>query len=109
MAKPEKSDMTLYDKVQAAAKCIQKILPATPRAAVVLGTGLGGLAKQIKDAREIHYEDIPHFPVSTVASHAGRVVTGKLNGTPVLAFDGRFHLYQGWSYEQLTLPVRVAR
>ena len=52
---------------------------------------------------------MPYFPVSTVASHAGRVVAGTLDGAPVLAFDGRFHLYEGWSFEQITLPVRVAK
>ena len=103
------SELSLFDKVNAAAEHIKIILSVKPRAAVVLGTGLGGLAKQIKNAREIPYENIPHFPVSTVSSHAGRVVAGTLNGTPILAFDGRFHLYEGWSFEQITLPVRVAK
>ena len=103
------SEITLYDKVQQAAAAIKKILPEPPRAAVVLGTGLGGLAKQIENARELDYEDIPHFPHSTVASHEGRVVTGTLGGTPVLAFDGRFHYYEGWNWEQITMPVRVAK
>ena len=104
-------DLSQYDQVQAAAQAISRIIPASvpPRAAVVLGTGLGGLAKQIKDLKEIPYHGIPHFPVSTVKSHAGRVVYGTLGGTPVLAFDGRFHFYEGWSFEQLTLPVRVAK
>ena len=105
-----KNEPSLYDRVQAAAKAIAAILPGhKPRAAVVLGTGLGGLAKQIKGLKELPYREIPHFPVSTVESHAGRVVAGTLNGAPVLAFDGRFHLYEGWSFEQLTLPVRVAK
>ena len=103
------SDIALFDKVQQAAAAIKKILPVPPRAAVVLGTGLGGLAKQIENAREIDYENIPHFPHSTVTSHAGRVVAGTLGGTPVLAFDGRFHYYEGWNWEQITMPVRVAK
>jgi len=103
------SDLSLYDKVFQAAAVIKEILPVPPRAAVVLGTGLGGLAKQIEHAREIPYQDIPYFPHSTVKSHAGRVVAGTLNGTPVLAFDGRFHLYEGWDWEQITMPVRVAK
>src|SRR5438477_13181271 len=82
---------SLYEKVHEAAQAIRKILPEKPRAAVVLGTGLGGLAAQIKNQKEIRYEDVPHFPVSTVESHAGRVVAGTLNGVPVLAYDGRFH------------------
>ncbi|HYG78522.1 MAG TPA: purine-nucleoside phosphorylase [Planctomycetota bacterium] len=103
------ASVSLYDRVQAAAAAIKKILPATPKAAVVLGTGLGGLAKQIQNARELPYSDVPHFPASTVKSHAGRVVAGTLNGVPLLAFDGRFHFYEGWSFEQITLPVRVAK
>jgi purine-nucleoside phosphorylase len=104
-----KSELSLYDQVQAAAQAIGRIVGKTPRAAVILGTGLGGLAQQIKDVKELPYHGIPHFPVSTVKSHAGRVVTGTLNGTPVLAFDGRFHFYEGWNFEQITLPVRVAK
>jgi len=104
-----KSELSLYDRVQAAAQAIGSIVRQTPRAAIVLGTGLGGLANQIEDLKEIPYHGIPHFPVSTVKSHAGRVVTGVLNGTPVLAFDGRFHFYEGWDFEQITLPVRVAK
>lgn len=103
------SELSLYDQIQAAAQAISRIVAAPPRAAVVLGTGLGGLARQIKDLKEIPYHSIPHFPVSTVKSHAGRVVYGTLGGTPVLAFDGRFHYYEGWSFEQITLPVRVAK
>src|SRR4051812_42042715 len=101
--------ISLYDRVEAAAAAIKKILPVPPKAAVILGTGLGGLAKQIKGLQEIPYGDVPHFPVSTVKSHAGRVVAGTPGGTPVLAFDGRFHLYEGWTWEQVTLPVRVAK
>lgn len=104
-----KSEATLYEKVQAATEAVGKIIQKPPRAAVILGTGLGGLAKQIKNAKDAPYEDIPYFPTSTVASHEGRVVAGTLNGVPVLAFDGRCHLYEGWSFEEITLPVRVAK
>ena len=99
----------LFDRVQEAAAAIRKIAPAPPKAAVVLGTGLGGLAKQIENPKDLSYDRIPHFPTSTVQSHAGRVVCGTLGGTPVVAFDGRFHLYEGWTLEQVTLPVRVAK
>jgi len=103
-------EVPLFDRVQAAAEAISKILPAKrPKAAVVLGTGLGGLAKQISNVKDIPYSSVPHFPVSTVTSHAGRVVTGTLDKTPVLAFDGRFHFYEGWSFEEITMPVRVAK
>jgi purine-nucleoside phosphorylase len=104
------STPSLFDRVQAAAEAIAKILPARkPKAAVILGTGLGGLAKQITNVKEIPYSQIPHFPVSTVQTHAGRVVTGFLGEAPILAFDGRFHLYEGWDFEQITMPVRVAK
>ncbi len=103
------TELPLYDQIQAAAQAISRIVSAPPRAAVVLGTGLGGLAKQIQNIKDLPYHSIPHFPVSTVKSHAGRVVYGTLGGTPILAFDGRFHFYEGWSFEQLTLPVRVAK
>jgi purine-nucleoside phosphorylase len=104
-----KSAPSLYDRVQEAAKALKSICPKPPKAAVILGTGLGGLAKQITDAKDLPYGEVPHFPVSTVKSHAGRVVAGKLGGVPVVAFDGRFHFYEGWTMEQLTLPVRVAK
>jgi purine-nucleoside phosphorylase len=109
MPKSSPAAASLYDRVQQAAKALKRICPRPPKAAVILGTGLGGLAKQIADARDLSYGDIPHFPVPTVKSHAGRVVAGKLGGVEVLAFDGRFHLYEGWTLEQITLPVRVAK
>jgi purine-nucleoside phosphorylase len=101
--------LSLYDRVHEAAAALKKICPKPPKAAVILGTGLGGLAKQIKDAKDLPYNDVPHFPASTVKSHAGRVVAGTLGGVPVIAFDGRFHFYEGWTAEQITLPVRVAK
>ena len=103
------SENSLYERIQQAAAVIKEILPAPPRAAIVLGTGLGGLSNQIENCRHLSYDSIPNFPHSTVKSHAGRVVSGTLNGVPVLAFDGRFHLYEGWSWEQITMPVRVAK
>ena len=102
-------EVSLFDRVQKASEAIRRILPEKPRAAIILGTGLGGLVSQIKNAKEIPYSQVPYFPVSTVKSHAGRVVAGFLNETPVLAFDGRFHFYEGWSFDEITLPVRVAK
>jgi purine-nucleoside phosphorylase len=78
-----------------------------PTIGVVLGSGLGPLAEQIEQADAIPYADIPHFPVSTVAGHAGRLVIGKLAGATVCAMQGRFHFYEGYSLQQVTLPVRV--
>ncbi|MEZ4869918.1 MAG: purine-nucleoside phosphorylase [Caldilineaceae bacterium] len=80
-----------------------------PTIALVLGSGLGPLAEQIEAADRIPYGDIPHFPVSTVMGHAGRMVIGKLAGATVCAMQGRFHFYEGYSLQQVTLPVRVMK
>jgi purine-nucleoside phosphorylase len=74
---------------------------------IILGTGLGRLADEIKVSHVLPYEEIPHFPVSTVESHYGRLIFGTLAGTPVVAMQGRFHLYEGYSPVQVTFPVRV--
>lgn len=78
-----------------------------PTIGLILGSGLSGLAARIEDATAIPYADIPHFPVSTVAGHAGRLVIGTLAGATVCAMQGRFHYYEGYSMQQVTLPVRV--
>jgi purine-nucleoside phosphorylase len=80
-----------------------------PRVAIVLGTGLGGLADRIEERTVIPYVDIPHFPRSTVAGHAGRLVLGTLRGVPMAAMQGRFHLYEGYTPQQVVLPVRTLR
>jgi len=74
---------------------------------VILGTGLGGLVDEIEIEHEIPYEDIPHFPVSTVESHKGKLILGKLGGKDVVAMQGRFHYYEGYTMQQITYPVRV--
>ncbi len=81
----------------------------TPTIGLVLGSGLGPLAEQIEAADKIPYGDIPHFPVSTVHGHAGRLVIGQLAGATVCAMQGRFHFYEGYSLSQVTLPVRVMK
>ena len=78
-----------------------------PDVAVVLGTGLGGLAKEIDMSAEIAYEDLPGFPLSTVESHAGRLLFGNLGGKKVVAMQGRFHRYEGYTMQQIVFPVRV--
>ena len=80
-----------------------------PRAGLILGTGLGGLASQLDVDATIPYDAIPHFPVSTVESHAGQLVCGRLRGVPVLVMEGRFHYYEGYSLQQVTFPVRVMK
>jgi purine-nucleoside phosphorylase len=81
----------------------------TPKLGIILGTGLGGLAKAVKREVEIPYEQIPHFPVSTVESHAGKLLFGSVGGKRVVAMEGRFHLYEGYSLKQVTFPVRVMK
>lgn len=78
-----------------------------PRVGIILGTGLGSLAEEIEAEAVIPYEDIPHFPSSTAISHTGRLVCGTLAGVPVVAMEGRFHVYEGYTYKQVTFPVRV--
>ncbi|HEU5440387.1 MAG TPA: purine-nucleoside phosphorylase, partial [Ktedonobacterales bacterium] len=82
---------------------------APPRLAIVLGTGLGGLAEHITGSSVVSYADIPHFPHATVAGHAGRMVLGELQGVPVAAMQGRFHLYEGYAPQQVVLPIRTLR
>jgi purine-nucleoside phosphorylase len=99
--------LELYDQIQDACKTIRGEFPATPRVALILGTGLGGLAETIEVDAAIDYHDIPHFPSSTAASHRGRLVCGRLGNVPIVAMEGRFHMYEGYSLKQITLPVRV--
>ncbi len=80
-----------------------------PRVGIILGTGLGALANEIEAEATISYEEIPHFPLSTVESHAGRLIFGKIGTQPVMAMQGRFHFYEGYSMQQLTFPVRVMK
>jgi purine-nucleoside phosphorylase len=82
---------------------------ATPPIGIILGTGLGGLAKEIKKDVVIEYEKIPHFPVSTVESHHGKLIFGTLAGKKVVAMQGRFHYYEGYTLQQVTFPVRVMK
>src|SRR4051794_9240786 len=99
--------LTLYDQVQEAKRFIQSHWTGTPRAGIILGTGLGGLVDDIQAEASLSYGDIPHFPHSTAPSHKGELVCGKLAGKPVVAMQGRFHFYEGYSLKQITLPVRV--
>ena len=101
--------MELYDQIQEAKAVIQSHWAGVPNVGIILGTGLGGLADEVEDAIKIPYEEIPHFPASTVETHAGRLVCGALGGKPVMAMEGRFHFYEGYSLKQITFPVRVMK
>ncbi len=93
--------------VEAAAGAIAAAIDLRPRLGIILGTGLGKLAEEIDVRASVAYDDIPHFPISTVESHHGRLLCGHLRGVPVLAMQGRFHLYEGYGPQQVTFPVRV--
>ncbi|HEX5105401.1 MAG TPA: purine-nucleoside phosphorylase [Pirellulaceae bacterium] len=99
----------LYEKVEAAAQTIRSVWKTSPHAGVILGTGLGGLTQHIKEEASLEYEEIPGFPKSTATSHRGRLVCGKLGELPVVAMEGRLHMYEGYDLNQVTLPVRVMK
>ncbi len=101
--------MTLYDQVMEAVADVQTRTTLKPAVALILGSGLGDLAAEIRDATAIPYGEIPHFAHSTVVGHAGRLLLGTLEDVPVVAMQGRFHFYEGYPLSVVTLPVRVMR
>lgn len=94
-------------EIQQTAQWIKERVAVLPRTAIVLGTGLGRLAAEIEVEQEFPYADIPHFPVSTVEGHSGRLLFGRLGGKEIMALEGRFHYYEGYDMKQVTFPVRV--
>ncbi len=101
--------LELHDQIQEAVAAIRGHWDRRPRAGIILGTGLGGVVETIDEEASIDYEQIPHFLRSTAIGHRGRMVCGRLNDSPVLAMEGRFHMYEGYPLQQITLPVRVMR
>ena len=99
----------VLEEIEYAAEIVRTHAPAAPEVAIILGTGLGGLAERIASPVTIDYQDIPGFPLSTVESHRGRLILGQLAGKQVVAMQGRFHRYEGYSLRQATFPVRVLR
>jgi purine-nucleoside phosphorylase len=99
----------LYDQVQEAKTTIQNRWRGRPHIGIVLGTGLGGLVEEIEVEAALDYGAIPHFPEATAPGHAGRLVCGQLAGKSVVAMEGRFHYYEGYSLQQITLPVRLMK
>jgi purine-nucleoside phosphorylase len=97
----------LHDRVRSAAGVVEGRARVKPEAAIILGTGLGGLAEEIEVKVEVPYGEISGFPLSTVESHAGKLLLGLLRGRPVVAMQGRFHRYEGYDLQQVTFPVRV--
>lgn len=100
---------SLQQRVEEACRAIRARFHAVPKIGIILGTGLGGLAAQIDQATVIPYGEIPHFPESTVESHTGQLVCGRLKGHNVVAMEGRFHYYEGYSMQEVTFPVRVMK
>lgn len=101
--------LELYDQIESAAAFIRQRWSETPHAGVILGTGLGHFASRIDTAATIDYGDIPNFPRSTVVSHRGRLICGRIADVPVLAMEGRFHAYEGYPLSAITLPVRIMK
>ena len=98
-----------YEQVQQSVQYLQARMPSRPSIGIILGSGLGALVDDMTDCFTIPYAEIPHFPRSTVAGHAGNLVLGKLGNQTVLAMQGRFHYYEGFSMKELTYPVYVLR
>ncbi|MBR6032155.1 MAG: purine-nucleoside phosphorylase [Bacteroidaceae bacterium] len=97
----------MYKKIQATAAWLRERMPNAPETAIVLGSGLGQLAQRIERLVSIPYSDIPNFPVSTVEGHSGELIFGRLGGKDVMAMEGRFHYYEGYTMQQVTFPVRI--
>ncbi len=99
----------LISKVNETLKVIREKTKEDYPIGIILGTGLGGLVKEINVQHEIDYAQLPHFPLSTVESHHGKLIFGSVNGKNVVAMQGRFHFYEGYSMQQITYPVRVMK
>jgi len=97
----------LFNKIEEATAFLRSKWNKRPHAGIILGTGLGSLVEQMQQDVAIDYGDIPHFPRSTAISHRGRLICGTLGGLPVMAMEGRFHMYEGYPLDLITLPVRV--
>lgn len=99
--------MTFLEQVQESISYIRKHTKMRPEIGIILGTGLGGLVKEIRKEIVLDYDEIPHFPISTVESHHGKLIFGTLAGRKVVAMQGRFHFYEGYTLQNVTYPVRV--
>jgi purine-nucleoside phosphorylase len=101
--------MNLRARIEKSAEYIKKVSDFEPEIGIILGTGLGSLGDYIDTEAVIDYADIPEFPVSTVFGHAGRLILGRLSGKKVVAMQGRFHYYEGYTMQEITIPVRVMK
>ena len=99
--------MSLREQIDESIVYIRKHTKVRPEIGIILGTGLGGLVSEIRKEIVLDYDEIPHFPISTVESHHGKLIFGKLAGKKIVAMQGRFHYYEGYTMQQVTFPVRV--
>ncbi|MBM3424929.1 MAG: purine-nucleoside phosphorylase [Bacteroidetes bacterium] len=99
----------MLEKIKETASYLQSRTSVKPNVGIILGTGLGGLVKEINALDVIPYEEIPNFPISTVEGHSGKLIFGELGGKQVVAMQGRFHYYEGYDLKQVTFPVRVMK
>ena len=99
----------MLEKIKETAAFLKERMHTSPETAIILGTGLGNLANEITEKYEIKYQDIPNFPVSTVEGHSGKLIFGKLGNKDIMAMQGRFHYYEGYTMKEVTFPVRVMK
>lgn len=99
----------MLDQMKDTVAFLKQQSEVTPTIGIILGTGLGGLVNEIEIIDEVNYDTIPHFPVSTVESHSGKLIFGKLGGKSVVAMQGRFHYYEGYNFQEVTYPVRIMK
>jgi purine-nucleoside phosphorylase len=102
-------DLTVLQQIEEAVRVIRSRCTLEPRVGIVLGSGLGNLVREIVVEQEIPYERVPHFPVSTVEGHEGKLIFGRLSGQPVVVLQGRFHYYEGYTPQQVVFPIRVLK
>ncbi len=101
--------LTIVEQIEETVRYVRSVCDSKPRVGIVLGSGLGNLSREIVVEQEIAYSDIPHFPVSTVEGHQGKLIFGTLAGQPVAVLSGRFHYYEGYSPDQVVFPIRVLK
>jgi purine-nucleoside phosphorylase len=101
--------LTILQQIEETVRYIRSVCPEKPSVGIILGSGLGNLAREIVAEKEIAYADIPHFPVATVEGHQGKLIFGSIAGKPVVVLSGRFHYYEGYSPAQVVYPIRVLK
>ena len=99
----------MLEKIKETAAFLRQRMHTNPETAIILGTGLGNLATEITEHYEFNYKDIPNFPISTVEGHSGKLIFGKLGNKEIVAMQGRFHYYEGYSMKEVTFPIRVMK